>query len=168
MHAVGIPRVSALYLLKQWCPCDSYMPPGRYKAALVLFLVYSRSRLRPSTVPQHVSSGRHPGIHTHKSTDRKKSLTVCVLVCSVRINSSKSMIGHLLGGASGVEGVATVLSVYHQRMHPNINLDEPEEGIDMNILVGSEAEDREIEVALSNSFGFGGHNSVVAFRRWRE
>jgi 3-oxoacyl-[acyl-carrier-protein] synthase II len=90
------------------------------------------------------------------------------LMCSVRINSSKSMIGHLLGGASGVEGVATVLSVYHQRMHPNINLDSPEEGVDMDLLVGAEAQDREIEVALSNSFGFGGHNSVVAFRRWRE
>ena len=88
------------------------------------------------------------------------------ILCSVRINSSKSMIGHLLGGASGVEGVATVLSVYHQRMHPNINLDSPEADVDTNIVVGSEAQDREIEVALSNSFGFGGHNSVVAFRRW--
>jgi 3-oxoacyl-[acyl-carrier-protein] synthase II len=88
-------------------------------------------------------------------------------VCSVKINSSKSMIGHLLGGASGVEGVATVLSVYHQRIHPNINLDNPEEDVDLNILMGSEALDTEIEVALSNSFGFGGHNSVVAFRRWK-
>jgi 3-oxoacyl-[acyl-carrier-protein] synthase II len=77
------------------------------------------------------------------------------------------MIGHLLGGASGVEGVATVLSVYHQRIHPNLNLDDPEDEVDLNILMGSEALEKEFEVALSNSFGFGGHNSSVVFRRWR-
>jgi 3-oxoacyl-[acyl-carrier-protein] synthase II len=89
-------------------------------------------------------------------------------VCRVKINSSKSMIGHLLGGASGVEGVATVMSVAKQRIHPNINLDDPEDEVDLNILMGAEALDTEIEVALSNSFGFGGHNSTVAFRRWRD
>ena len=86
----------------------------------------------------------------------------------VRINSTKGMIGHLLGGASGVEGVATVMSVFRQRIHPNVNLDHPEDEVDTEVLMGGEARDAEIEVALSNSFGFGGHNSTVAFRRWRE
>ena len=78
------------------------------------------------------------------------------------------MIGHLLGGASGVEGVATVMSIVKQRIHPNLNLDDPEDGVDLNILMGSEALDTPVEVALSNSFGFGGHNSSVVFRRWHE
>lgn len=91
-----------------------------------------------------------------------------VWLCRVRINSTKGLIGHLLAGASGVEGVATVMSVYKQRIHPNANLDDPEDDVDLSILMGSEALDADIEVALSNSFGFGGHNSSVVFRRWRE
>jgi len=84
------------------------------------------------------------------------------------MNSSKSMLGHLLGGASGVEAVATILSVHHQRLHPNINLDSPEPEVDLSLLVGGEALDCEVDVALSNSFGFGGHNSCVVFKRWKE
>ena len=90
------------------------------------------------------------------------------VMCSVKINSTKSMIGHLLGGASGVEGVATVMSVFKQRIHPNINLDDPEDEVDLTVLAGSEAIDTHLEVALSNSFGFGGHNSTVVFRRWQD
>lgn len=60
------------------------------------------------------------------------------------------------------------MSVYKQRIHPNANLDDPEEDVDLDILMGKEALDADIEVALSNSFGFGGHNSSVVFRRWRE
>jgi 3-oxoacyl-(acyl-carrier-protein) synthase len=90
-----------------------------------------------------------------------------LLSCRVRVNCTKSMIGHLLGGASGVEGVATVMSVYKQRMHPNLNLDDPDEGVDLSVLMGAEALDADVDVALSNSFGFGGHNSSVVFRRWR-
>ena len=78
------------------------------------------------------------------------------------------MIGHLLGGASGVEGVATVMSVHKQRIHPNINLEEPEKDVDLNILAGQSAQDADFDVALSNSFGFGGHNSTVVFQRWKE
>ena len=84
------------------------------------------------------------------------------------MNSTKSMIGHLLGGASGVEGVATVLSVHKQRIHPNINLHKPEQAINLDLLVGPQALDTEVNVALSNSFGFGGHNSCVVFKRWTE
>lgn len=76
------------------------------------------------------------------------------------------MIGHLLGGASGVEAVATVMSLHKQRLHPNLNLDDPDDGVDLDVLVGSEAVDGDFDVALSNSFGFGGHNSCVVFKRW--
>jgi 3-oxoacyl-[acyl-carrier-protein] synthase II len=78
------------------------------------------------------------------------------------------MLGHLLGGASGVEGVVTVMSLHKQRIHPNLNLDDPEDELDLDYLMGSDAIDTQIEVAISNSFGFGGHNSSVVFKRWSE
>lgn len=51
-------------------------------------------------------------------------------------------------------------------LHPNLNLEDPEEDVDLNILVGSEKQKFDINVALSNSFGFGGHNSCILFRKF--
>ena len=78
------------------------------------------------------------------------------------ISSNKSMIGHLLGAAGGVEAVATVLSLYHQAIPPTINLDSPDPDCDLDYVPG-EARDAAIEVALSNSFGFGGTNGTLVF-----
>lgn len=85
---------------------------------------------------------------------------------SLRINSSKSMIGHLLGGAGAVEAVATVQAVQTGKLHPNLNLDDPEDGVDLNVVVGKTAIDHDVQVALSNSFGFGGHNSSILFAKY--
>ncbi|XP_006651481.2 3-oxoacyl-[acyl-carrier-protein] synthase II, chloroplastic-like [Oryza brachyantha] len=81
----------------------------------------------------------------------------------LRVNSTKSMTGHLLGAAGGIEAVAAVQAIRTGWVHPNINLDNPEKNVDVNILVGSEKERCDVKVALSNSFGFGGHNSSVLF-----
>lgn len=81
----------------------------------------------------------------------------------LRVNSTKSMIGHLLGAAGAVEAVATVQAIRTGWVHPNINLENPDEGVDKNLLVGSKKERLDIKVALSNSFGFGGHNSSILF-----
>ena len=53
-------------------------------------------------------------------------------------------------------------------IHPNINLDNPEDDIDLNVLVGPHKEERKVDLALSNSFGFGGHNSSILFRRYED
>ncbi len=82
----------------------------------------------------------------------------------VAISSTKSMIGHLLGAAGGVEAVATVLTIKHQLIHPTINLDNPEPGCDLDY-VPHRPRERRIDVALSNSFGFGGTNGTLVFRR---
>ena len=87
---------------------------------------------------------------------------------NLRINSTKSMIGHLLGGAGAVEAVAVVEAVRRSKLHPNLNLDDPEDDVDLNILVGKQAQDHDVTVALSNSFGFGGHNSSILFRKFEE
>ena len=80
------------------------------------------------------------------------------------VSSNKSMIGHLLGAAGGVEAVMTVLSVYHQAVPPTTNLDEQDPECDLDY-VPNTARDVEIRAALSNSFGFGGTNGTVIFRR---
>ncbi|KAL2338810.1 hypothetical protein Fmac_013256 [Flemingia macrophylla] len=85
----------------------------------------------------------------------------------LKVNSTKSMIGHLLGAAGGVEAVATVQAIKTGWVHPNINLENPDKGVDAKVLVGSKKERLDIKAALSNSFGFGGHNSSIIFAPYK-
>jgi len=80
------------------------------------------------------------------------------------VNSTKSMTGHLLGAAGGVEAIFSVLSVYHQISPPTINLDNQDPQCDLDY-VPNEAREMDINVALSNSFGFGGTNGTLVFRK---
>ncbi|MFC2417105.1 MAG: beta-ketoacyl-ACP synthase II [Eikenella corrodens] len=83
------------------------------------------------------------------------------------VNSTKSMTGHLLGGAGGVEAVYSVLALYHQKSPPTINIFEQdiEGGCDLDYCA-NEARDLPIRAAISNSFGFGGTNGTLAFKRF--
>jgi len=80
------------------------------------------------------------------------------------ISSTKSMVGHLLGAAGAVEAIFTLLAMRDNVAPPTINLDNPDEGCDLN-LVAKEAQSRTIDIALSNSFGFGGTNGSLLFRK---
>jgi len=80
------------------------------------------------------------------------------------ISSTKSMTGHLLGGAGGVESIFTVLSIYHQKVPPTINLDNPDPECDLDYCANT-ARDVKIDVALKNNFGFGGTNGSLVFKR---
>ena len=82
----------------------------------------------------------------------------------VMVGSSKSMIGHLLGAAGSVESIITVLSLQHQQVTPTINLDNPDEGCDLDYIPHT-ARDVKLEYALCNSFGFGGTNGSLLFKR---
>jgi 3-oxoacyl-[acyl-carrier-protein] synthase II len=79
------------------------------------------------------------------------------------ISSTKSMVGHLLGAAGGVEGAVTVLALHDGVLPPTINLEHPDPECDLNYLPG-QAVRRQVEYALSNSFGFGGHNVTLCFK----
>jgi 3-oxoacyl-[acyl-carrier-protein] synthase II len=83
----------------------------------------------------------------------------------IAVSSTKSMTGHLLGGSGGIEGVATVLAIANNRVPPTINLDNPDPLCDLDY-VAHESRALDIEVALSNSFGFGGHNVTLAFKKY--
>ncbi|PON93469.1 Polyketide synthase, beta-ketoacyl synthase domain containing protein [Trema orientale] len=85
----------------------------------------------------------------------------------LRVNSTKSMIGHLLGASGAVEAVATVKAIQTGLVHPNINLENPDKGVDMNILTGTKKERLDIKIALSNSFGFSGQNSSIVFAPYK-
>jgi len=82
----------------------------------------------------------------------------------VVVNSTKSMTGHLLGGAGGIESVFTVLALYHQKSPPTINIFEQDPECDLDYCANT-ARDLKIDVALKNNFGFGGTNGSLVFKR---
>lgn len=83
------------------------------------------------------------------------------------VSSTKSMVGHLLGAAGAVEAIFSVLAIRDQVAPPTINLEDPDEGCDLDF-VANEAKPMPIEVTVSNSFGFGGTNGSLVFRRFSE
>jgi 3-oxoacyl-[acyl-carrier-protein] synthase II len=86
---------------------------------------------------------------------------------SIAVSSTKSMTGHLLGAAGGLEAGITLLAVRHQLAPPTINLDAPDEECDLDY-VPNAARPMKIDYALSNSFGFGGTNAALLFKRIHE
>lgn len=84
---------------------------------------------------------------------------------NININSTKSMTGHLLGAAGGIEAISSILSIKHGIVPPTINHSHPDENIDPKLnLTLNEAQEREITYAMSNTFGFGGHNACLVFK----
>jgi 3-oxoacyl-[acyl-carrier-protein] synthase II len=86
----------------------------------------------------------------------------------IAVSSTKSMTGHLLGGAGGLEAGVTVLALRDQILPPTINLENQDEGTCNMDFVPNHARKAELEYALSNSFGFGGTNGALLFKRWGE
>jgi 3-oxoacyl-[acyl-carrier-protein] synthase II len=88
---------------------------------------------------------------------------------NLNISSTKSMTGHLLGGAGAIEAVACILAMQHNLVPPTINhfTDDPELDPKLNFTFNT-AQPREVNVAMSNTFGFGGHNTSVIFRKVRD
>jgi len=85
---------------------------------------------------------------------------------SISINSTKSMTGHLLGAAGAIESIASILAMEHGIIPPTINHNVVDENIDSSLnLILNKAEKREVKIAMSNTFGFGGHNACVVFRK---
>ncbi len=85
----------------------------------------------------------------------------------LNISSTKSMTGHLLGAAGAIESIATILALQNQLVPPTINHFTDDEAFDQELnFTFNQPQQRTLHIALNNSFGFGGHNTSVAFRRW--
>ena len=85
---------------------------------------------------------------------------------NININSTKSMTGHLLGAAGAIEAIAAILAMEHSIIPPTINHTTVDENIDPELnLTLNKAQKRNIKVAMSNTFGFGGHNACVLFKK---
>lgn len=110
-------------------------------------------------------------INAHGTSTPAGDLAECQAVKSVlgssandvAVSSTKSMTGHLLGAAGAIEAIYSVLAIRDNVAPPTINLDNPDEGCDLNF-VPHTAQERNIDVAMSNSFGFGGTNGTVIFK----
>ena len=85
----------------------------------------------------------------------------------IPISSSKSMLGHTIGAAGAIESIITIMSIGKGMLTPTINLDTPDPELDLDY-VPNLCREKEVNVALSNSFGFGGHNATVVFKKWQQ
>ena len=122
----------------------------------------------------HVTASQIQYINAHGTStphgDKVETIAIkrCFGECAkkVAVSSTKSMTGHLLGAAGGLEAGITALAVHHQVVPPTINLEHPDEECDLDY-VPNVARRLEMEYALSNSFGFGGTNAALLFKRYR-
>ncbi len=149
--------------------CDAYhitgQPPGGEGAARAIRLALKDAGLLPEQVSYINAHGTSTPLNDPTETAAVKG-ALGAAAQTVPISSTKSMTGHLLGGSGGIEAVASVLAVQNDRLPPTINLENPDEGCDLDY-VAHVSRTAPVEVALSNSFGFGGHNVTVAFRKYR-
>ncbi|MCH2448669.1 MAG: beta-ketoacyl-ACP synthase II [Gracilimonas sp.] len=86
---------------------------------------------------------------------------------NINLNSTKSMHGHTLGAAGAIESIATLLAIYHGIVPPTINIENQDPECDLNY-TANEAVVRDVEYALNNAFGFGGHNSTLVFKKYKD
>ena len=148
--------------------CDAYHittpVPGGEGAAKAMQLSLKDAGLYPNQVDYINAHGTSTSANDVTETLAiKKALGQDAF--KVAISSTKSMTGHLLGGSGGIEAVATVMTVAKDEIPPTINLDYPDPACDLDY-VPKQSRSQRVEVALSNSFGFGGHNVALAFKKF--
>ena len=147
--------------------CDAYHmtspDPDAEAAAYCMKTAIAEAGLTPSDITYINAHGTSTGMNDKgETTAIKKALGEAAY--SVKINSTKSMTGHLLGAAGGVEAVVTALSVKNDFIHKTIGYKVPDEECDLDYCVNSNVETA-VNAALSNSLGFGGHNATICMKK---
>ena len=148
--------------------CDAYHMtspvPGGEGATRAIALALKDGGQSPEQVSYINAHGTSTGANDPTETAAiKKALGDSAY--KVAISSTKSMTGHLLGGSGGIEAVATVMAIANDKIPPTINLENPDPECDLDY-VPNHSRDLKVDVALSNSFGFGGHNVTLAFKKY--
>ncbi|MFB2934026.1 beta-ketoacyl-ACP synthase II [Aerosakkonemataceae cyanobacterium BLCC-F154] len=148
--------------------CDAYHitspVPGGEGAARAIQLCLKDAGLTPAQISYINAHGT--STPANDSTETKAIKTALgESAYKVAVSSTKSMTGHLLGGSGGIEAVAAVMAVANDRVPPTINLENPDPECDLDY-VPNQSRAQTVEVALSNSFGFGGHNVTLAFKKY--
>jgi len=139
--------------------------PDAKGAAAVMLQAITEAGMRPEDIDY--INGHGTSTQLNDASEVKAVVEVFGPHASkLAINSTKSMIGHGLGAAGAMEFVAMVMQLKHQKVHPTINHRTPDEGVTLDFVKGS-ARDRKIRVALSNSFGFGGHNACLLVKAYQ-
>lgn len=140
--------------------------PGGELAYLCMEKALKDAGIRPEEVDYINAHGTSTHLNDLNETSAIKAL-LGKHAYEIPVNSTKSMTGHLLGAAGAIEAVACALSIQNNKVHPTINLKERDPECDLDYVTEG-ARDVKINVAMSNSFGFGGHNAVIVMRRYEE
>ncbi len=140
--------------------------PGGEGAVRSMKIAIEESGLHPQDVDHINSHGTSTPFNDVNETKAIKTV-FGDHAYKIVINSTKSMTGHLLGAAGGIEAIATVLTIKNGIIPPTINLDNPDPECDLNYNP-HKATYKEVRVALSNTFGFGGHNASLLFKNFEE
>lgn len=138
--------------------------PGGHTQAKCMKLALDDAGLAPTEIDYINAHGTSTHFNDQSETEAIK-IIFGDHAYKLAVSSTKSMTGHMLGAAGGIEAVATVLSIETGVVHPTINYETPDEGLDLNY-VPNVAQTRIVNAAISNSFGFGGHNACVAFKKF--
>lgn len=138
--------------------------PEGAQAAKCMALAINDAGIKPSDVDYINAHGTSTPLN-----DKNETLAIKALfgdhAPKLAVSSTKSMTGHLLGAAGGVEFIASVMSVVNDMVHPTINYENPDPELDLDY-VPNKARKQTVNVALSNSFGFGGHNATLIVKKY--
>ncbi|MGD1928500.1 MAG: beta-ketoacyl-ACP synthase II [Leptolyngbyaceae cyanobacterium] len=149
--------------------CDAYHMtapvPGGAGAARCIQLALKDAGVTPDQVSYINAHGTSTPANDPTETQAIKT-ALGDAAQKIPVSSTKSMTGHLLGGSGGIEGVAATMAVHQDQVPPTINLDNPDENCDLDY-VPNQSRALPVDVTLSNSFGFGGHNVTLVFQKYR-
>lgn len=149
---------------------DAYHITAPRPGGELAYLCMEKALKDAHTKPEEVDYINAHGTSTHLNDLNETSAIKALLgkhAYEIPVNSTKSMTGHLLGAAGAIEAVVCALSIENNKVHPTINLKERDPECDLDYVTEG-ARDVKINVAMSNSFGFGGHNAVIVMRRYEE
>jgi 3-oxoacyl-[acyl-carrier-protein] synthase II len=148
--------------------CDAHHitspPPGHEGAARAMRMALKDASISPEMVSYINAHGTSTPANDSAETTAMKTV-FGEHASKLAVSSTKSMTGHLLGGSGGIEGVAAALSVANDRVPPTINHVQADDDCDLDY-VPNVSRELKVEVALSNSFGFGGHNVALVFKKY--